>query len=43
MKTYDLIVLGVGMAGLNAAKKCASEGWTVAVVINFGALLFDES
>ncbi len=31
-KSYDLIVIGVGMVGLNAAKKCASEGWTVAVV-----------
>ncbi len=31
-KSYDLIVIGVGMVGLNAANKCASEGWTVAVV-----------
>lgn len=32
VKAFDLIVIGVGMAGLNAAKKCASEGWSVAVV-----------
>lgn len=31
-QTYDLIVLGAGMAGITAAKKCASEGWTVAIV-----------
>jgi len=29
---FDLIVIGVGMAGLNAANKCASAGWSVAVV-----------
>ncbi|MGR3435085.1 MAG: FAD-dependent oxidoreductase, partial [Shimia sp.] len=31
-KTYDLVVLGVGMAGLTAANRCAREGWSVAVV-----------
>ena len=30
--TYDLVVLGVGMAGLTAANRCAREGWSVAVV-----------
>ncbi|MEQ9662919.1 MAG: NAD(P)/FAD-dependent oxidoreductase [Parasphingopyxis sp.] len=29
---YDLIVLGVGMAAVSAAKKCAAAGWSVAVV-----------
>lgn len=29
---YDLVVLGVGMAGLTAANRCAREGWSVAVV-----------
>lgn len=31
-KTYDLIVIGAGMAGVAAANKCASEGWRVAIV-----------
>lgn len=31
-KTYDLIVIGAGMAGVAAANKCASEGWQVAIV-----------
>lgn len=30
--TYDLIVIGAGMAGVAAANKCASEGWRVAIV-----------
>lgn len=30
--TYDLIVIGAGMAGIAAANKCASEGWRVAIV-----------
>ena len=30
--TYDLIVIGAGMAGAAAANKCASEGWRVAIV-----------
>ena len=30
--TYDLIVIGAGMAGVAAANKCASEGWKVAIV-----------
>ncbi len=30
--TYDLIVIGAGMAGAAAANKCASEGWKVAIV-----------
>ena len=29
---FDLVVLGVGMAAVTAANKCASEGWSVAVV-----------
>ena len=29
---FDLVILGVGMAGVNAANKCASAGWKVAVV-----------
>ena len=31
-QTYDLVVLGVGMAGLTAANRCAREGWSVAVI-----------
>jgi len=30
--TYDLIVIGAGMAGNAAANKCASAGWSVAIV-----------
>ena len=30
--TYDLIVIGAGMAGAAAANKCASAGWRVAIV-----------
>jgi glutathione reductase (NADPH) len=30
--TYDLIVVGAGMAGAAAANKCASAGWKVAIV-----------
>ena len=30
--TYDLIVIGAGMAGVTAANKCASQGWKVAIV-----------
>jgi glutathione reductase (NADPH) len=29
---YDLIVIGAGMAGVNAANKCATAGWRVAIV-----------
>ncbi|MDA8437428.1 MAG: NAD(P)/FAD-dependent oxidoreductase [Propionibacterium sp.] len=32
MSTYDLIVIGAGMAGVGAANKCASQGWSVAIV-----------
>ena len=32
MTTYDLIVIGAGMAGVGAAHKCASQGWSVAIV-----------
>jgi len=32
MTTYDLIVIGAGMAGVGAANKCASQGWRVAIV-----------
>lgn len=31
-KQYDLIVIGAGMAGISAANKCASKGWSVAIV-----------
>ena len=30
--SYDLIVIGAGMAGNAAANKCASSGWRVAIV-----------
>ncbi len=30
--TYDLIVIGAGMAGAAAANKCASQWWKVAIV-----------
>lgn len=30
--SYDVIVVGAGMAGVSAANKCASAGWKVAVV-----------
>ena len=29
---YDLIVIGAGMAGINAAYKCGAAGWRVAIV-----------
>ncbi len=32
MTTYDLMVIGAGMAGVGAANKCASQGWSVAIV-----------
>lgn len=31
-RSYDLIVIGAGMAGVSAANKCASAGWRVAIV-----------
>ena len=31
-ESYDLIVIGAGMAGVAAANKCASQGWKVAIV-----------
>ncbi len=31
-RTYDLIVIGAGMAGVAAANKCAAQGWRVAIV-----------
>ena len=31
-KSYDLIVIGAGMAGVAAANKCAAQGWQVAIV-----------
>ena len=31
-ETYDLIVIGAGMAGLASASKAAAEGWRVAIV-----------
>lgn len=30
--TYDLIVIGAGMAGVAAANKCGAAGWRVAIV-----------
>lgn len=32
MTAYDLIVIGAGTAATSAANKCASKGWSVAVV-----------
>tara|TARA_R110002020_G_scaffold193407_7_gene393700 strand:+ start:2002 stop:3360 length:1359 start_codon:yes stop_codon:yes gene_type:complete len=32
IQKFDLIVMGVGMAAVNAANKCASAGWKVAVI-----------
>jgi len=31
-RSYDLIVIGAGMAGVSAANKCAAQGWNVAIV-----------
>jgi len=31
-RTYDLIVIGAGMAGVAAANKCATQRWQVAIV-----------
>ncbi|WP_348767448.1 NAD(P)/FAD-dependent oxidoreductase [uncultured Salinisphaera sp.] len=31
-QSFDLIVIGVGMAAVSAAHKCAAAGWSVAVV-----------
>jgi len=31
-ETYDLIVIGAGMAGISAAQKGAAHGWRVAIV-----------
>ena len=30
--TYDLLVIGAGMAGIAAATKCSTQGWRVAIV-----------
>ena len=32
MRTYDLIVIGAGVAGVAAATKCAWQGWGVAII-----------
>ena len=32
MENFDLVVIGVGMAAVSAANKCAAAGWRVAVV-----------
>ncbi len=32
MASYDLVVIGAGTAATSTANKCASEGWSVAVV-----------
>ncbi|MEH6727797.1 MAG: FAD-dependent oxidoreductase [Hyphomicrobiales bacterium] len=31
-ETYDLIVIGAGMAAVAAANKCGAAGWRVAIV-----------
>jgi len=31
-QSYDLIVIGAGMAGVAAANKCAAKKWSVAIV-----------
>ena len=31
-RSYDLIVIVAGMAGVSAANTCASQGWNVAIV-----------
>ena len=31
-RSYDLIVIGAGVAGVAAANKCASQGWNVAII-----------
>lgn len=31
-ETLDLMVIGAGMAGINAAKRCARAGWSTAIV-----------
>ncbi len=31
-RTFDLIVIGAGMAGVAAANKCAAQGWQVGIV-----------
>ena len=31
-RNYDLMVIGAGMAGVAAANKCASQGWSVGIV-----------
>lgn len=31
-RSFDLVVLGAGMAAVAAARKCASAGWSVAIV-----------
>ena len=30
--TFDLVVIGAGMAGIAAANKCAAQGWRVGIV-----------
>jgi len=30
--TFDLVVIGAGMAGISAANKCAAQGWRVGIV-----------
>ncbi len=32
MKSFDLIVIGAGTTATSAANKCASAGWSVAIV-----------
>jgi glutathione reductase (NADPH) len=32
MDSHDLVVIGAGMAGINAANKCGAAGWRVAIV-----------
>lgn len=32
MQEFDLVVIGAGMGAVNAANRCARDGWSVAVV-----------
>lgn len=32
IQSFDLIIIGVGMAAVSAAEKCSAAGWSVAVV-----------
>ncbi len=32
MKSFDLVVIGAGTAATSVANKCASAGWSVAII-----------